>query len=78
MISTRFNSTLPARPEYVEAVMRVLSQGDELTLKDMARLSRLTHSQVGSALEELVDTGKVVVRKLKTPRKTLYRMEEQS
>ena len=73
-MSTRFNSKLPARPEFVEAVMKVLSQNDELMVKDIARLGRLTQSQAGSALEGLVASGKVVVRKLRRPRKTLYRM----
>jgi DNA invertase Pin-like site-specific DNA recombinase len=73
-VSTRFNSKLPARPEFVEAVMKVLSQNDELMVKDIARLSRLTQSQTRSALEELVASGTVVVRKLRRPRKTLYRM----
>jgi DNA-binding MarR family transcriptional regulator len=71
-IPTRFNSKLPARPESVAAVLRVLSQNDELMVKDIARLGRLTQSQVRTALEELVASGKVVPRKLKRPRKTLY------
>ena len=71
-IPTRFNSKLPARPESVAAVLRVLSQNDELMVKDIARLGRLTQSQVRTALEELVASGKVVPRKVKRPRKTLY------
>jgi hypothetical protein len=70
---TRFNSKLPARPESVAAVMKVLSQNDELMVKDIARLGRLTHSQARTALEELVASGTVVVRRLKRPHKTLYR-----
>ena len=73
-MSTRFNNQLPARPEFVEAVMKVFSQNDELMVKDIARLGGLTQSQAGSALEELLASGKVVVRKLRRPRKTLYRM----
>jgi DNA-binding transcriptional ArsR family regulator len=73
-VSTRFNNQLPARPEFVEAVMKVLSQNDELMVKDIARLGGLTQSQAGSALEELLASGKVVVRKLRRPRKTLYRV----
>jgi hypothetical protein len=73
-VSTRFNSRLPARPEFVAAVMKVLSQNDELMIKDIARLGGLTQSQAGSALEELVASGKVVVRKLQRPRKRLYCM----
>jgi Fic family protein len=78
-VSTRFNSRLPARPEFVEAVMKVLSQNDELMVKEIARLGGLTQSQARSALEELVASGTVVVRKLQRPRKTLYRisMEDQ-
>jgi DNA-binding MarR family transcriptional regulator len=71
-IPTRFNSKLPARPESVAAVLRVLSQNDELMVKDIARLGRLTQSQVRTALEELVASGKVVPRKVKRPRKALY------
>jgi predicted ArsR family transcriptional regulator len=71
---TRFNSKLPARPESVETVMKVLSQNDELMVKDIARLGRLTQSQARVALEELVTSGTVVVRKLRRPRQTLYRM----
>ncbi len=37
-VSTRFNSKLPARPESVAAVLKVLSQNDELMVKDIARL----------------------------------------
>jgi hypothetical protein len=51
-VSTRFNSQLPARPESVAAVLKVLSQNDELMVKDIARLGRLTQSQVRVALEE--------------------------
>jgi predicted ArsR family transcriptional regulator len=52
----------------------VLSQNDELIAKDIARLGRLTQSQARVALEELVASGEVVVRKLQRPRKTLYRL----
>jgi DNA invertase Pin-like site-specific DNA recombinase len=71
---TRFNSKLPARPEFVAAVTKVLSQNDELMVKDIARLGRLTHSQARVALEELVTSGTVVVQKLRRPRQTRYRM----
>ena len=71
---TKFNSRLPARPESIEAVLKILSQNDELMVKDIARLSRLTQSQARSALEELVASGEVVVRKLQRPRQTLYQM----
>jgi predicted ArsR family transcriptional regulator len=74
---TKFNSKLPARPESIEAVMTVLSQNDELIVKDIARLGGLTQSQVRRVLEELVASGKVVVRKLERPRKTFYRMGKQ-
>jgi Fic family protein len=70
----RFNSRLPARPESIAAVKKVLSQNDELMIKDIARLGRLTQSQARSALEELVASGTVVARKLRRPRKTLYRL----
>jgi predicted ArsR family transcriptional regulator len=73
-VSTRFNSQLPARPESVAAVLKVLSQNDELMVKDIARLGKLTQSQARVALEELVTSGTVVVRKLRRPRQTLYRM----
>jgi predicted ArsR family transcriptional regulator len=73
-VSTRFNSQLPARPESIEAVLTVLSQNDELMVKDIARLGRLTQSQARRALEELAASGTVAVRKLQRPRKTLYRM----
>jgi predicted ArsR family transcriptional regulator len=73
-LSTRFNNQLPVRPEFVEAVMKVLSQNDELMVKDIARLGGLTQSQARSALEELAASGTVVVRKLQRPRKTLYRI----
>ena len=75
-MSTRFNSNLPTRPEYIDAVMKVLSQNDELIVKDIARLGGITQSQVRGALEELVAAEKVVVRKLQRPRKTLYRIED--
>ena len=71
---TRFNSKLPARPESVAAVLKVLSQNDELMVKDIARLSRLTQSQVRVALEDLVTSGDVVARRLRRPRQTFYRM----
>jgi hypothetical protein len=38
VMPTRFNSQLPARPESIEAVLKVLSQNDELMVKDIARL----------------------------------------
>jgi Fic family protein len=74
-VFTRFNSKLPARPESVETVLKVLSQNDELMVKDIARLGRLTQSQARRALEELVASGEVAVRKLKRPRKTLYHIQ---
>jgi predicted ArsR family transcriptional regulator len=73
-VFTKFNSQLPARPESVAVVLKVLSQNDELMVKDIARLGRLTQSQARVALEELVASGDVVVRKLRRPRQTLYRM----
>ena len=73
-MSTRFNSQLPARPDSIAAVLKVLSQNDELMVKDIARLGRLTQSQARVTLEELVASGTVVVRKLRRPRMTLYRM----
>ena len=76
-MSTRFNSNLPTRPEYIDAVMKVLYQNDELIVRDIARLGGLTQTQVWRALEELVASGKVVVRKLERPRKTLYRIGDQ-
>jgi hypothetical protein len=36
-VSTRFNSQLPACPESVAAVLKVLSQNDNLMVKDIAR-----------------------------------------
>jgi hypothetical protein len=78
IMSTRFNSKLPARPESIEAVMKVLSQNDDLMVKDIARLGRLTQSQARRALEELVTSGAVVVRKVQRPRKTLYHMRRLS
>ena len=73
-IPTRFNSQLPARPESVATVMKILSQNDELMVKDIARLGRLTQSQARRALEELVGSGQVEMRKLERGHKTLYRL----
>jgi predicted ArsR family transcriptional regulator len=73
-VFTRFNSQLPARPESVAVVLKVLSQNDELMAKDIARLGRLTQSQARVALEDLVASGDVVARRLRRPRQTLYRM----
>ncbi len=71
---TRFNSKLPARPESVAAVLKVLSQNDELMVKDIARLGRLMQSQARVVLEDLIASGTVVARKVQRPRKTLYRL----
>jgi DNA-binding MarR family transcriptional regulator len=73
-VFTKFNSQLPARPESVAAVLKVLSQNDELMVKDIARLGRLTQSQVRRAVEELVTSGQVEMRKLQRGHKTLYRL----
>ena len=73
-IPTRFNSNLPARPEFVEVVVKVLSQNDDLMVKDIARLGRLTQTQTRSALEELVGSGQVEMHKLQRGHKTLYRL----
>jgi Fic family protein len=73
-VFTRFNSKLLARSESIEEVLKVLSQNDELMVKDIARLGRLTQSQARVALEELVSSGTVVVRKVQKPRMTLYQM----
>jgi DNA-binding MarR family transcriptional regulator len=73
-VSTRFNSNLPVRPESIAAVLKVLSQNDELMVKDIARLGRLTQSQVRRAVEELVGSGEVEMRKLQRGHKTLYRL----
>jgi predicted ArsR family transcriptional regulator len=54
--------------------MKVLSQSDDLMVKEIARLGKLTQSQVRVALEELVASGQVEVQKLQRPHKTLYRM----
>jgi hypothetical protein len=55
-------------------VLKVLLQNDELMVKDIARLGRLTQSQARVALEDLIASGTVVARKLQRPRKTLYRL----
>jgi predicted ArsR family transcriptional regulator len=73
-VFTRFNSKLPARPESVAAVLKVLSQNDDLMVKDIARLGRLTQTQTRSALEELVASGQVEMRKLQRGHKTLYHL----
>jgi predicted ArsR family transcriptional regulator len=73
-VSTRFNSKLPARPESIAAVLEVLSQNDDLMVKDIARVGRLMHSQTRVALEELLASGQVEVQKLRRPHKTLYRL----
>jgi predicted transcriptional regulator len=73
-VFTKFNSQLPARPESIAAVLKVLSQNDELMVKDIARLGRLTQSQARVALEELVGSGQVEMRKLQRAHKTLYRL----
>jgi predicted ArsR family transcriptional regulator len=73
-VSAKFNSRLPAHPESVAAALKVLSQNDNLMVKEIARLGRLAHSQVRRALEELVASGQVEVQKSQRPRKTLYRM----
>ena len=74
VMPTRFNSQVPARPESVAAVLKVLSQNDELMVKDIARLGRLTQSQARRALEELVGSGQVEMRKLQRAHKTLYHL----
>jgi len=71
---TRFNSKLTARPESVAAVLKVLCQNNELMVKDIERLDRLTQSQARVALEELVGSGQVEMRKLQRAHKTLYRL----
>jgi DNA-binding IclR family transcriptional regulator len=73
-VFTKFNSQLPARPESIAAVLKVLSQNDELMVKDIARLGRLIQSQARRALEELVASGQVEMRKLQRVHKTLYRL----
>jgi DNA-binding IclR family transcriptional regulator len=73
-VFTKFNSQLPARPESIAAVLKVLSQNDELMVKDIARLGRLIQSQARRALEELVASGQVEMRKLQRAHKTLYRL----
>jgi Fic family protein len=55
-----------------------LDHKDELMVKDIARLGRLTQSQARRALEELVVSGEVLVRKLQRPRNTLYHMRRLS
>src|ERR687892_12180 len=73
-VFTRFNSQLPARPESVATVLKVLSQNDDLMVKDIVRLGRLTQSQARRALEELVASGQVEMRKLQRGHKTLYHL----
>jgi hypothetical protein len=58
---TKFNSQLPTYPDSIEAVMKVLSQNNELMVKDIAKLGRLTQSQVRRAKEAPQDSLSVVV-----------------
>jgi len=74
-MSTMFNR-LPARPEYIEAVRKALAQGGELGLQATSRLSGLSQTQAACALEELVDSGKVVGRQQSKSPKTVYRLQE--
>jgi hypothetical protein len=61
---TKFNGQLPTCPESIEAVMKVLSQNNELMVKDIARLGRLTQSQVRRAKEAPQDSLSYVKAKL--------------
>lgn len=52
-------NTLPAKPEYLTKVLKALSNGSELSEKDIVLISGLTKTQTLCALFELVKTGKV-------------------
>lgn len=53
-------NTLPAKPEYLSKVLKALSDGRELSEKDIVLISGLTKTQALCALVELVKTGKVM------------------
>ena len=57
---THFNS-LPARKEYIEAVLKSMAQGGEFTLKEITTKSGLTRTQTGCALDLLIKEQKVQI-----------------
>lgn len=53
-------NTLPARPEYISAVIRKLSKR-ELALNQVVKSTGLTRTQVACTLDHLIDMSKIEV-----------------
>ena len=72
-MSKHFNK-LPPKPEYLVAIKGVLQGADELKLRDITRLARLSQTQTFSALDSLVSSGEVGTRRQGQPPTVHYRL----
>ena len=72
-MSTRYNK-LPPKTEYIVAVKAALEQADELGLREIARRAGLSQTQSSSALDLLVSSGEVTLRRQAQSPTVLYRL----
>ena len=65
---------LPPRPEYLEAVTKVLieANGAEMGVQEIMKRSRLTKTQTVCTLDELFFSGKVTLRRQERTPKLMY------
>ena len=72
-MSTRFNQ-LPPRPEYIAAVKAALEKADELSVRDISRRTGLSQTQSFSALDFLITSEEVELRRQNHSPNRLYRL----
>ncbi len=76
-MSTRFNQ-LPPKPEHSTAVKAALEQADELSVRDISRRTGLSQTQSFSALDFLITSGEVELRRQAQSPARLYRLANQA
>jgi len=76
-MSTRFNK-LPPKPEYIAAVKAALEQADELSIRDISLGTGLSQTQSFSALDFLITSGEVELRRQAQTPTRLYRLAIQA
>ncbi len=67
---------LPARPEHMDKVLRVLADGELHTPADITEKSRMSKTQTMVALDQLKSDGKVAVVESNSAPKVRVRLAE--
>ncbi len=71
----KFN-TLPPKPEYIEAIVKVLSKSEWIGMQALTQASRLTKTQASCAIDDLLNRGVVISKTQNKTPKTIFALAE--